>query len=710
MLMTTSSIKAVFLFFIFAPFFIFGQEVSFDQFKTTKAVGTPPSIFNQTLQTRIEENKDKTTEVSEEYKDEYAKFSTYSLDNMLKSGYVLYGDPMTKFVQKVGKKLLESQPILQKELQFYVIKNNITNALCTGPGVILVTTGLLAQVENEAQLAFIISHEIVHYQEKHTQKSFNEMKEKGLDPSTSYEDLVVMFKDHESEADAKALKIYYAAGYSEKEINTVFDVLMYSYLSFDEIEIDSTFFGNSDIYIPDSYFPEKANPILAFEDYDDSKSTHPNIRKRKQAIADELKKYDGWKNNKNFFTEEEFNNVQSIARFETVRENVILGNYIEALYEIYILEKQFPNNAYLQATKAKTWSTMNQFSISGEKYVFLKNAKGKEGAISMLYGFFKKLKTQELALLAVREVEDIYRKFPDSKIVKDIRDETIKNLAHVSNFEINRLEKISYLDVLSLRENPDTTSVLKDTINPELETKYDRIRRIREQQSSSKSSTELADKNFSYFLLYDLVSNNSFNELYDSEKKKLEEENKLSTQKRGRKRSVKKKKPKKVTYEGDIILLNPYLVALDRKREFDLDETLKFYDLMALSIEKQAPKERLFNKEIILSDKFTTKNYNNASFLADYVLQLMNQENNKFTVVNFDYKEMEDFLKEYNNPYLVIIVGKFTKVGIMNYLTGNATYVNLTTGEVSTSNKYAVGLKIRKASVGGLVYEVFSKF
>ena len=702
--MTTSIFKTICLALLLSPTFILGQEISLDQFKTTKAVGEPPSIFKQVFQDKVEYRKGVATEVKEEYKEEYAKYSTYSLDHLLKSGYVLYGDPMTIFVQKVGKKLLEKSPELKGKLQFYVIKNNMTNALCTGPGVIFVTTGLLAQIENEAQLAFVMSHEIVHYQENHLEKSFNQAKEKGMELSTSYEDMVKLFKDNEFEADVHSLKFYYAAGYSKKEINTVFDVLMYSYLSFDEIDIDSTFFGNPNIYVPQSYFPEKKNPILAFEDYDDSKSTHPNIRKRRDTITDELRKYDNWKTNVNFMSKEEFDYVQNIARFETVRENVILGNYIEALYEIYILEKQFPNNEYLQTTKAIVWSTMNQVSLSGRRNSYLSGSNDKEGVISLLYGFFKKLTKQELALLTVREVEDIYKKLPESKIVKEMRDETIKDLAHDKGLELNRLEKISYREALSLRDEVDTIIVVKDSISPEEETKYDRIRRIREEQSSSKSITELVDKNFSQFLLYDLVSNRTFNELYDGEKKKIKEEKEKVIPKE-------KKHAKKVKYEGDIFLLNPHLVALDKGNKFDLDNTLEFYNLMALSIEKQAPEGRLQNKGIALSEKFTTKGYNEASLLMDYVLQLLKNENNNFTAVNFDYEEMDQLLKGYNNPYLLLIAGTAKKYsGGRNSLSGFAKYINLMTGEITSSNNYFVAFKIRKLSVGGLVNEAFSKF
>lgn len=701
--MFTSIFKtALNIILIFFSLCTVGQELSLDQFKTTKAVGDPPLIFKKSFQDKVDSRKREATVIDEKDKDEYAKFSIFALDNILQTGSVLYGDPMTNFVQKVADRLLENEPKLKSELQFYVLKNNITNALCTGPGVIFVTTGLISQVENEAQLAYVIAHEIVHYQEDHTQKSYNESKKKGVEASLSYRSLVDFYKDHEFEADAKAVKLYHAAGYAKEEINTVFDVLMYSYLTFDEIELDSTFYDNPNIYVPESYFPEKKNPILAFDDYDDSKSTHPNIRKRKDAIADELRKYDHWKENKNFLSEEEFNHIQAIARFETVRENTILGNYVEALYEIYILEKHFPNNQYLQTTKAMVWSNMNQMTLSGRKSSFLRNSYEKEGSISLLYGLFKKLSKEELALLAVRKVEDVYKAFPQSKMAKEIRNRTIKTLPHARSIELNRLEKISYREALSLRNNIDTNNTIVDSIPIENETKYDRIRRIREEQSSSKSITELVDENFAQFLLYDLVSDQSFNELYESEKKKIGENTV---------RRPKKKSSKKLKYEGDIILSTPHLVAITRTGGFDLDNTLKFYELMYQNIDKQSIQKPLKNMSITLSEQFTTEKYNKASLLRDYILAVITQEGNLFKAVSFDHEQIEHLLSEYTNPYLVLITGTAKQMsGSKKYLNGSAKYINLKTGEISSSGHYSVNSKVKKVSVGGLVHEAFSKF
>jgi hypothetical protein len=71
---------------------------------------------------------------------------------------------------------------------------------------------------------------------------------------------------------------------------------------------------------------------------------------------------------------------------------------------------------------------------------------------------------------------------------------------------------------------------------------------------------------------------------------------------------------------------------------------------------------------------------------------------------------MNHFINNYNTPYFVIISGEAGKQGILNKLSGEATYINLTTGSITNSREYKVSSKLGKGSVGGLVYEAFSKF
>lgn len=683
------------------------QDNAFPNFKTTKYFGKPPSILTTSFNDKVEERIKSSTSVEEADREYYAKYSIYALNNLFKSGFVLYGDPLTKYVEKVSGHLLKNEPRLRRDLQFYVLKTNTTNALCTEPGIIFITTGLLSQVENEAQLAYVIAHEIVHYQKKHLQKSFSKSKESELSPTSSYEDLVLLSKDHESEADKDALKLYHAAGYSDKEINTVFDVLMYSYLTFDEIDIDSSFFGNPKIYIPQSYFPDKVNPILAFEDYDDTKSSHPNIRKRRAAISDEIKKYSDWKSNVNFVDETEFKTIQDIAKFESVRENLLVADYIKALYEIYILEKQFPKNEYLQTSKALAWALMNQLSINGGKKKITKDSDKKEGQISLLYGLIDKLNQEELSLLSIRQIEDVYKQFPSSKRVEGIRRETIASLARLRNFKLDKLESVSFIDALDFIENSekDTTANKIDKTENENETKYDRIRRIREEQNTQRTTnTELSDENFSLFLLYDLVNNGEFNEIYKSEKEKY------SRHKVVRYSGSQVVENNETILESDIIMLSPMFVA-EYKEKFDLDATLLFHEYFHVGVEKHAPKDRFKNHDLTVAEKFTTEKYNEASLINSFLFQMAHSQSQLLNNLWIDYDEMNNLVNNYKDPYLLLISGeyyfnKFTSKAV----TGNAKYVHITTGDIYGSRKYDSRYKLNKMSVEGFAHLIFSKF
>ena len=702
--MTYKKFKILYTLVLFTPYILFSQDTNLNKFKTTISVGKPPLIFTTPFEDKVTESVKDAKKVNKENREDFAKHSNYALNNLLKSGIVLFGDPMTKYVEKVAANLLKNEPGLRRKLSFYVLKTNTTNALCTDPGVIFITTGLISQIENEAQLAYIIAHEIVHYQEKHLQRSFTKSKESELNSNNPYEDLILLSKDHEFEADKNALKLYNEAGYSDKEVNTVFDVLMYSYLTFDEIEIDTSFFGNPEIYIPLSLFPEKANPIMAFEDYDDSKSTHPNIRKRKEAIAEEIKKYSNWKSNESFIGKEEFKRVQTIARFESVRENLLVANYIRSLYEIYILEKEFPSNEYLQTSKAIAWASINQISLSGRKRSLTSKMNEKEGGISILYGLLNNLNQVELSLLCMRQVEDVYIKFPSSKRISELRIQTIGSMTRLRNLKIENLEKVSYPSAqrFNNRSSDENTTNNTDIKN---NTKYDRIRRIRKQQYSSHGATiELSDENFSLFLLYDLANDKKFHEIYQTEKEKYNQ------RRYSRSNSNDTNKDNKHFQESDILLVTPQIVS-EIKGKFDLEATFLFRLYLNKGIEKHAPKDRLKKIELYLSEEFTTEKYNEVALINAFLIQLSNLENLEIKNYCIDYEQINNLISQYNDPCILLISGsyyydKFTSKAV----TGNARYIHIASGKIFTSREYDSRYKLGRLSVEGLTHMVFSRF
>ena len=83
----------------------------------------------------------------------------------------LYNDPEVQaYVDEIGFKLVSNSIAAQTDWawEFYVLDNpELVNAFALPGGQIFITTALLSEIETEAQLAAVLSHEIVHVLARH---------------------------------------------------------------------------------------------------------------------------------------------------------------------------------------------------------------------------------------------------------------------------------------------------------------------------------------------------------------------------------------------------------------------------------------------------------------------------------------------------------------------------------------------------------------
>src|SRR5690606_25176757 len=77
---------------------------------------------------------------------------------------------LTAYVNEVGQKLAA---VADRQLpyEFVVLNNPVPNAWALPGGKIAVNVGLLAELKNEAELAAVIGHEIVHAAARHGAKA-----------------------------------------------------------------------------------------------------------------------------------------------------------------------------------------------------------------------------------------------------------------------------------------------------------------------------------------------------------------------------------------------------------------------------------------------------------------------------------------------------------------------------------------------------------
>ncbi|NJK58016.1 MAG: M48 family metalloprotease [Pleurocapsa sp. SU_5_0] len=72
------------------------------------------------------------------------------------------------YVDRIGQSLAQNSTRPDIPYTFQVVQDENVNAFATAGGFVYVTTGLLNAVDNEAQLAAVIAHEIGHIAARHT--------------------------------------------------------------------------------------------------------------------------------------------------------------------------------------------------------------------------------------------------------------------------------------------------------------------------------------------------------------------------------------------------------------------------------------------------------------------------------------------------------------------------------------------------------------
>lgn len=437
----------------------------------------------------------------------------YGIDQMLHSGKVLYGDPISDYVTKIGKRLVSNRPELQ-DLRFYTLRTNIVNALSTHQGIIFVTQGLRAQIENEAQLAFILAHEIAHYTENHVVQSYVDrvdLSKSRVNQENKIRTLNQYSRDKEFEADEIGIEIYHSAGYSKEGLYGMFDVLAYSYLPFELKDIPNSYWNTDLLFIPEYLLSDEYPEISFDKDYDDSKSSHPNIHSRSEQLDAKVNSYSRWGDINNHFSEDEFLIIRNLCRFEGVRNDLSNFRYAEALYSIFLLEEEYPDNLYLDRCKAQAWAGLVAGKADGRFTDHVTRPNLVQGPAYKMHYFLRKMTKKQLYTVGLRMVKDLEKARKGDAEIKAILDYTIEILAGERLFDIADYKDVPFEYAKELlnnqMENEGADGEIDDSYTSESSStsKFDRIRR-----SKTDTVTKIADRDFHLHALSDLVNDSYF--------------------------------------------------------------------------------------------------------------------------------------------------------------------------------------------------------
>lgn len=188
--------------------------------------------------------------------------------NLRRSPFILKDEQLKVYVQDIACKLGSSHC---PDIRVHLVRTPLFNASMAPNGMMQVWSGLLLRVDNEAQLAAIIGHEIGHFLQKHSVEQLRDIKAR-----TAFGQFLGIFglvgavgqlavlasafaygREHEREADRIGAFLMHQAGYDVGEAAKVWSNLL------------------SEAKARDGKEPEKTNPLFA---------THPSSPEREETL------------------------------------------------------------------------------------------------------------------------------------------------------------------------------------------------------------------------------------------------------------------------------------------------------------------------------------------------------------------------------------------------------------------------------------------
>jgi len=631
--------KTFILLLLFSSYFIKSQD--FNNYQPLKCQGPIPEDFRKTASEKFESNKTKIKTKEKGYikkaKETFILESTFYNDLILQSGVILFNDPITNYINKVGDVVLNDFLELRKKIRFYTMKSQVVNAYSSDNGIIFITTGLISQLENEAQLAYIISHEVVHYAKKHQISGYIEKvkMEKGTDnyKKMSNTDKLMLSlkysKNDEYEADKLGLTDYYKlTNYNYKAVDGVYDVLQFSDLPFDIIPFDKNILNPEYYKINDEYYKIEKKEIDYKEDKDDSESTHPNVKKRREAVNSILNEFNNDGRQFYIVSEDEFKIVRKISRYEVLRQYLLEADYASAIYNSFLLLKEEPESKYIKTAIAfslyacceyKCHSTISSVITSYTKVM---------GEQSELNKMLTKIKKDELLCIATNYIWKTYLANNSDPFLKEIAYGVIKELP---------ASKMSF-DDFSLKP-PDTNKLKEsDTIKVEDDSKKNdsKYSKIKKNKEKGKDKSALG------FTLVEVINNQEFATAFKQATESYKEEDEYN-------KSLSKKAKRKLAKRGaslgvnKIIILDPFYFKYDeRKKDKVLCLESEDSQFKLSNLTKESAKKVGITTQVISSKKFDEDEvdlFNDMSFFKEWINERFVHEDldlisSSFTTIN----------------------------------------------------------------------------
>lgn len=652
-------------------------------YEPLKCHGDLPADFTQLSrqksaeQVAKEKQEYKSSSAEQKKKSDFIRASNYIVDEILLSGRVLFNDPLSKYLSRIMDEILQSEPDLRSKIRIYVLRSTEVNAFATNHGIIFVTTGLLAEVENEAQLAFILSHELIHYEKRHVINSYLESQKiftSSQNRYSSYDDKIKKAsnysKELEIEADNFGLDRLAKTRFDIREGMHSMDVLQFSHLPFDEIQFRLDQFESGKMMLPKVLHLDTLNQIdFGNDNYDDSKSSHPNLKTRRELLETAISELTNQSNAQKFVNpKEEFLAVQKIARYEAVRLLLADRQYAEAYYEAYVLLDKDPGNMYLRESMAKAMYGMAKYKIykkynkTSDYYDVI------QGESQRCFYFFESLSAEQMTFLACRRLYDIST-ITHHEFVKRLRDDLFMDLINKYNFDYTKLkeENDNYLATLIVPESeqsePTDTVQTDEYVQEESSSKYDKLRKQKKESKTIEKGKDVEEIPFHYAVFNDLIEQSDFKHYFseseerakkkkEKEEEKINRENAMTSKQKNKKERDKSKHGLSLGLDK-VVFVDPFYLSIDNTQGNFLENSENKLVNFSNDLTDLSGKAGL-NSDVLAPKIFTSadvEKYNNMASVNFWIGERLDHVNIDLIPLETEY--VMEVSEKYNTNHFV---------------------------------------------------------
>ncbi|MDR1878500.1 MAG: M48 family metallopeptidase [Bacteroidales bacterium] len=519
------------------------------------------------------------------------------LKYLCQKGKLVYGSSVNRYLETILDNLLVNEPQLKDQLTILVVKSPTVNASVSPEGIILVHIGLIAQVTNEAELAFVLSHELIHFVLKHS--SIKDDAKKSME---SYLQRHAHSREQESEADIKGIDRFFAASkYSYGAFDGAFDVLQYGNLPFDNIAFDRNVFENNYYQFPDKYFLQNTNPVSNRDDYVDTLATHPNIAKRRLAANAVSARKDT--SGRSLFIQDEalFADIQNRARIECINQWLVQHRFIEAFYNAWIMSATPKTNveqSFLQKAMAIAVYGISKHKMAGSLRDIMPKMSEIEGEQHAVFYFFHEITRQEVTALALRMMWKVRQDNPDDPFLSNICKDIVGILTGELKFGLN--------DFCDYPMGTPIDSISEPEPQQEVQSgnKYDRIKLA----APAKVKPSIKFKTVNY-MLADLKVDTSFTTFFQQSRNEVEDESVLALLAQNKNVSI---------VEEEMVFFSPFYAYYNRKRDYIEKKSHRGSTSVKKTMEQSAKRLKL-SFFLIDNTQFTTEQYNTYCLLYQLI-------------------------------------------------------------------------------------------